>query len=65
MPLQRGSPRASVPLPAAGGRRPYHLTLFDWKHATRLLMWLETLFGWVSSLLMVAVLSGLAKRREE
>ncbi len=37
----------------------------DWKHFTRLVLWFEILFGWVSSLLLVAVVSGLTKRREE
>ena len=41
------------------------LSIFDWKHFTRLLLWFEILFGWVSSLLLVAVVSGLTKRREE
>lgn len=31
----------------------------------RFLIWFEILFGWVSSLLLVAVVSGLTKRREE
>lgn len=35
------------------------------KHITRLVVWFEILFGWMSSLLLVAVVSGLAKRREE
>jgi len=35
------------------------------KHVTRLVVWFEILFGWVSSLLLVAVVSGLTKRREE
>ncbi|MFA5922261.1 MAG: hypothetical protein WC856_13380 [Methylococcaceae bacterium] len=35
------------------------------KHITRLVMWFEILFGWMSSLLLVAVVSGLTKRREE
>jgi len=35
------------------------------KHWTRFLMWLEILFGWMASLLLVAVVSGLTKRREE
>ena len=38
---------------------------FDLKHGTRLLVWFEILFGWVASLLLVAVVSGLTKRREE
>lgn len=37
----------------------------DWKHFIRLVLWFEILFGWVSSLLLVAVISGLTKRREE
>jgi len=36
-----------VPTPKAAWYREI-LALFDWKHATRLLMWFETLFGWVS-----------------
>lgn len=35
------------------------------KHGIRLVLWFEILFGWVSSLLLVAVVSGLTKRREE
>lgn len=35
------------------------------KHITRLVVWIEILFGWMSSLLLVAVVSGLTKRREE
>jgi hypothetical protein len=35
------------------------------KHVTRFVMWFEILFGWMSSLLLVAVVSGLTKRREE
>jgi hypothetical protein len=31
----------------------------------RLVIWFEILFGWVASLLLVAVVSGLTKRREE
>jgi hypothetical protein len=33
-------------------------------HAVRWLIWLETLFGWVASLLLAAIVSGLAKRSE-
>lgn len=40
-------------------------SICDWKHFTRLVLWFEILFGWVSSLLLVAVVSGLTKRREE
>jgi hypothetical protein len=35
------------------------------KHVTRLVLWFEILFGWLASLLLVAVVSGLSKRREE
>lgn len=38
---------------------------FDLKHVARLVVWFEILFGWVASLLLVAVVSGLTKRREE
>ena len=36
-----------------------------WKHITRLVLWAETLFGWLASLLLVAIVSGLTKRRED
>jgi hypothetical protein len=36
-----------------------------WKHITRMVLWAETLFGWLASLLLVAIVSGLTKRREE
>jgi hypothetical protein len=36
-----------------------------WKHITRLVLWTETLFGWLASLLLVAIVSGLTKRRED
>ena len=39
--------------------------LINLKHWTRLVMWFEILFGWMSSLLLAAVVSGLTKRREE
>jgi hypothetical protein len=35
------------------------------KHLTRLVIWFQTLFGWVASLLLVAIVSGLTKRRED
>ncbi len=41
------------------------LTAFSLKHVTRLVVWFEILFGWIASLLLVAVVSGLTKRREE
>lgn len=36
-----------------------------WNHLARLVIWLQTLFGWIASLLLVAMVSGLTKRREE
>lgn len=36
-----------------------------WKHITRMVLWAETLFGWLASLLLVAIVSGLTKRRED
>lgn len=36
-----------------------------WKHITRFVIWFETLFGWLASLLLVAIVSGLTKRRED
>ncbi len=38
---------------------------FSIYHWTRLLVWLEILFGWLASLLMVAVISGLTNRNNE
>ncbi len=45
----------------------YEELLGHWtsKHVVRLFVWFEILFGWVASLLLVAVLSGLTKRRDE
>jgi hypothetical protein len=37
----------------------------SWGHAARLVIWFQTLFGWVASLLLVAIVSGLTKRRED
>ncbi|WCM93223.1 hypothetical protein M5C99_00375 [Acidovorax sp. NCPPB 2350] len=52
-----------VPTPQTGWRS--ELVHWSWKHATRMVVWFEILFGWISSLLLVAVFSGLAKRRDE
>jgi hypothetical protein len=41
------------------------LANWSFKHFARLVVWAEILFGWIASLLLVAVFSGLAKRREE
>ena len=48
--------------------KTWHTELFTFeggKHWTRLLVWFEILFGWLASLLLVAVVSGLTERREE
>lgn len=37
----------------------------SWGHAARLVIWFQTLFGWIASLLLVAIVSGLTKRRED
>jgi hypothetical protein len=34
-------------------------------HVARLLIWFETLFGWLSSLLLVAIVSGFSRRNDE
>ncbi|MES2187778.1 MAG: membrane-associated oxidoreductase [Pseudomonadota bacterium] len=38
---------------------------FQWKHVARIIIWFETIFGWVASLLLAAIVSGLAKRPED
>lgn len=38
---------------------------WSFKHFTRVVVWAEILFGWIASLLLVAVFSGLAKRRDD
>jgi hypothetical protein len=38
---------------------------WDWGHGARLLIWFQTLFGWICSLMLVAVVSGFARRSEE
>ncbi|MBP6749510.1 MAG: hypothetical protein KA144_07720 [Xanthomonadaceae bacterium] len=43
----------------------YELIYFDGERITRLVIWLQTLFGWVVSVLLVAIVSGLTRRREE
>ena len=37
---------------------------FGWKQFVRLVIWFETLFGWLISLLLVSTVSGLMKRRD-
>lgn len=55
---------AFVPTPRPGVGEELFL---NWSsgHVARLLIWFETLFGWVCSLLLVAIVSGLARRSEE
>jgi hypothetical protein len=50
------------PMPPDGGRVPW----FNWTAGqfARVVMWFEILFGWVASLLMVAVLTGLTNREK-
>lgn len=38
---------------------------WTFKHVVRLVVWFEILFGWLASLLLVAVVSGLTKRGDE
>ena len=54
---------AFVPTPMPGVTEE----ILNWSsgHAARLLIWFETLFGWVCSLLLAAIVSGLARRSEE
>ncbi|MDD1015089.1 polymer-forming cytoskeletal protein [Pseudomonas rubra] len=51
-----------VPTPKQGYWDEF--TSFGWKHFVRLVIWLEILIGWGISLLMVAIVSGLARRSE-
>lgn len=41
------------------------LPTFSAAHIARWLIWFETLFGWVASLLLVGIVSGFARRTEE
>ncbi|MCX7326536.1 MAG: hypothetical protein NTZ14_19435, partial [Hyphomicrobiales bacterium] len=40
-------------------------TSWSWEQAARVVMWFQILFGWVSSLLLVAVLTGLTNREKQ
>ncbi|MDW8313021.1 MAG: hypothetical protein RMK02_09840 [Burkholderiales bacterium] len=51
-----------VPTPQADPVREFFAVSVG--HAVRLLVWLETLFGWVVSLLFVAIVTGLARRSD-
>lgn len=53
-----------IPTPQASWWRELGAN-WSFKHFTRLVVWAEILFGWVASLLLVAVFSGLAKRRDD
>ncbi|WP_374658377.1 hypothetical protein [Inhella sp.] len=55
---------AYVVTPKAGAGEEL-LIHWTWGHAARLLIWFETLFGWVCSLLLVAIVSGFARRSDE
>lgn len=54
---------AMIPTPEPGVVS--ELGTLTWKHLTRFIVWFETLFGWLASLLLVAIVSGLTKRRED
>lgn len=55
---------AFVPTPKAGPLSEF-FGHFEAGHLARILIWLETLFGWVSSLLLVAIVSGFSRRSDE
>ncbi len=38
---------------------------WHWGHAVRFLTWFQTLFGWLCSLLLVAIVSGYSRRNED
>lgn len=52
-------------IPAPSANIAKELSRLSVKHLTRLVVWFETLFGWLASLLLVAIVSGLTKRRED
>ncbi|MBN8506748.1 MAG: hypothetical protein J0L58_19955 [Burkholderiales bacterium] len=55
---------AYVVTPKAGAGEEL-LIHWTWGHIARQLIWFETLFGWVCSLLLVAIVSGFARRSDE
>lgn len=55
---------AFVPTPKEGPLEEL-LGHFHWGHFARLLIWFETLFGWLSNLLLVAIVSGFSRRNDE
>ncbi|WP_235868355.1 hypothetical protein [Pseudomonas ogarae] len=50
-----------IPTPKTGLEE---ITAFGWKYLTRWVIWFQTLFGWLCSLLLVAMVSGLTRRKE-
>lgn len=52
-------------IPTPKGSWYQELGNLSFKHFVRLVIWFEILFGWVASLLLVAVVSGLTKRSED
>lgn len=62
--LQQQSDWAPM-IPTANASWWKELFIPTWRHTTRLIVWSQTLFGWIASLLLVAVLSGLTKHRED
>ena len=52
-----------VPTPQASWY--LELKAFSLKHAVRLALWFEIIFGWIAGVLLVAVVSGLTKRADE
>ncbi len=62
--LQQDSDWAPL-IPTPESSRWSEYTNITLKHITRFFVWFEILFGWLASLLMVAVVSGLTKRRED
>lgn len=37
---------------------------FSWQHATRMAIWIETLFGWLLSSFLLAILSGMVRKND-
>ena len=55
----------SVFIDTPKGNPAHELVHFSWNHFARLLVWFEILFGWIASLLLVAVLTGKTQRDAE
>jgi hypothetical protein len=56
---------ALIPTPRSDWTELFQFWTHPWAYLTRLYMWFEILFGWISSLLLVAVLSGLTEQKNE